>query len=253
MFPLKSETSPTSPGDSVPATSPTTATTNTPTNETTTSPATATSTRPSQPSTTTAQTQTHPQINGTAADHTAELNGTGSIPASSTTAEPTEVKATTIVSPIRADSAGLPSSPIVHSPHTVYDTGVPTSPKASQKERSSTIDEAVAAFHEAVGHSPKEPKEPREDVTTISEDPHDDHPANGIAGSAQEESFWSPADTEEPTLAPVAIVEVEEPSFRQHTPTHPKGNGSAGDAAEEEDTTGEEEAEGTTMDEIDLN
>jgi len=154
-----------------------------------------------------------------------------SVPETSTIASPTERELPLVGSPTIESQSPIPE-PAAELP----------SPKIGDPERSLTIDEAVAKFHEAMGSAPKEPVAPIEEVVKIAETP----PSEMLSPK-----HFSPDESR------LALAEPEEePPFRRHTPTHMKTDGNHSqehEAYEEVDVMGEGESEGTTMDEIDLN
>ena len=197
-------------------------------------------TQPVQPSASTASTHTPHGFTQTTSDTTAELTGAdiGAVLASAATSERSILDTSTIAPTTERDAAAAIVSPPAESQTVIHDrTDDALSPMLVEKERSSTIDEAVAKFHEAVGSAPKVSKDAlvSEDLPTVEEESM----AEKTVGRSLGEAGIGSGDMREG---------VDTPS-RRYTPTYSRIRG---ELPNEGSATREVEVEGTTMDEVDL-
>ncbi len=178
---------------------------------------------------------------------TAELTGDDTVISPSVTSEPIIIdNYTSLASPTEREPAAVVISPPAESRSTVHDldSAAPTT-VVEEKLRSSTIDEAVAKIHEAMGSAPREPKlaeevEPAVETSLHTEEALVEEAAPIFAG-ADEAGLCSAPETGELAL-------------RRHMPPRLKTNGHTVEGFElDEDVAEEGEGGGTAMDEIDLN
>ena len=150
-------------------------------------------------------------------------------------------------------SAITPTSESRHVDHQV-DKDVPHV-KVEEKARSSTIDEAVAKFHEAMGSDLKEPLDGEAIAPLVTESQHAMSAREGVGSDAiQETGFSKNSSNGDRRLSPKMVPEgrdADEPNFRRHTPTDTDPKRQVSESVD--DDIGGAAAEATMMDEIDLN
>ncbi|CAD6565502.1 MAG: Chitin synthase, class 5 [Tremellales sp. Tagirdzhanova-0007] len=137
--------------------------------------------------------------------------------------------------------------------NTQIDEDVPPA-KVEEKARSSTIDEAVAKFHEAMGSDARELSDD-EDTAPVRTEFQQTRSIREEAGSSPGQEIRFPKDSSNGAreLSPKMVqegLEEDEPNFRRHTPIDVHSKRQVSESVDDESRAA---AEVNVMDEIDLN